>query len=82
MKYLYHLYGQYNKSKKSIKMAAIYKLQVRITKFLMYIHGGHMCICVPNMKFLCLTLYQWGCAQTTTPIPMTMMLTPTMTDKA
>ena len=38
-------------------MAAIKKLQVRITKYLMCIHGRHRCIYVPNMKFLCLT--QW-----------------------
>ena len=25
---------------------------------LMCIYGGHRCICVPNMKFLCLTLWQ------------------------
>ena len=24
----------------------------------MCLHGGHMCICIPNMKFLCLTLCQ------------------------
>ena len=24
----------------------------------MCIYGGHMCICIPNMKFLCLTMYQ------------------------
>ena len=28
------------------------------TKYLMCIYGGHMCICVPNMKFLCVTLCQ------------------------
>ena len=33
-------------------------LQVRTTKYLMCIYGGHMCICIPNMKFLCLTLWQ------------------------
>ena len=47
-----------SKSKKSTKMAAISKLQVRITKYLMCIYGGHMCICTANMKFLCLTLWQ------------------------
>ena len=26
--------------------------------FLMCIYGGHMCICIPNIKFLCLTLCQ------------------------
>ena len=39
-------------------MAAIYKLQVRITKYLMCMYGVHMCVCVSNMKFLCLTLCQ------------------------
>ena len=24
----------------------------------MCIYGGHMCICIPNMKFLCPTLWQ------------------------
>ena len=24
----------------------------------MYIYGGHMCTCIPNMKFLCLTMCQ------------------------
>ena len=24
----------------------------------MCMYGGHMCICIPNMKFLCLTLCQ------------------------
>ena len=27
-------------------------------KYLMCIYGGHICICIPNMKFLCLTLWQ------------------------
>ena len=35
-------------------MAAISKVQVRITKYLMCIYGGPMCICIPRMKFLCL----------------------------
>ena len=39
-------------------MAAIQKLQVRITKYLMRICEGHRCICVPNMKLLCLALCQ------------------------
>ena len=52
------LYRQYSKSKKSIKMAAISKVQVRITKYLMCIYGGHMCICILRMKFLCLALCQ------------------------
>ena len=30
--------------------------KVRITKYFMCIYGGYMCICIPNMKFLCLTL--------------------------
>ena len=30
----------------------------RITKYLMCIYWGYMCICIPNMKFLCLTLCQ------------------------
>ena len=34
------------------------KLKVRITKYLMCIYGGHMCICIPNMKLLCLTMCQ------------------------
>ena len=30
-----------------------------MTKYLMCIYGrGHMCICIPNMKFLCLALWQ------------------------
>ena len=52
-----YLCGQESKSKENTKMAAILKLQVRITKYLMYIHGGHMCICIPNMKLL----YQTQC---------------------
>ena len=24
----------------------------------MCIYGGHMCLCIPNMKFLCLTMCQ------------------------
>ena len=39
-------------------MAVIQTLRIRITKYLMGIYGGHMCICLPNMKFLCLTLCQ------------------------
>ena len=31
--------------------------QVRITKYLMYIYGEQMCMCIPNMKFLCLNLW-------------------------
>ena len=50
--------GQYSKSKKSTKMAAISKVQVRITKYFMCINGGHMCICTPRMKLLYLTLCQ------------------------
>ena len=41
-------------------MAAISKLPFRITKYLMCMYGGHMCMCVPNIKFLCLTLCQRG----------------------
>ena len=33
------------------------KLQVRITKYLMCTYEGHRCTCVPNMKFVCLTLW-------------------------
>ena len=51
------LYGQDSKSKKSTKMTAIYKLHVRITKYLMCMYGGYRYICVPNMKFVCLTLW-------------------------
>ena len=40
------------------EVSMISKLQVRITKYLMCIYGGHMCISVPNMKFLCLTQCQ------------------------
>ena len=43
--------------KKSTKMAAIEKLHVRTTKCLMCIFGGHMCIIIPNMKFVSLTLW-------------------------
>ena len=39
-------------------MAAIYKLQVRIIKYLMCIYGGYMYKCIPNMKFLHLTICQ------------------------
>ena len=59
---------QNSKSKKNTKMAVIQKLHVRITKYLMSIYGGHMCICIPNMKFLCITLCQGGCTQ----MPMSM----------
>ena len=52
------LHRQYSKSKKSTKMAAIKELQVRITKYLMYIYEGHRCICVPNMNLPCLILWQ------------------------
>ena len=38
-------------------MVAIQKLQVRITKYLMYMYERHRCICIPNMKFLCLNLW-------------------------
>ena len=27
--------------------------------FLMCIYGVHICICIPNIKFLCLILCQW-----------------------
>ena len=39
-------------------MAAISKVQIRITKYLMCIYEGPMCICIPRKKFLCLTLCQ------------------------
>ena len=39
-------------------MAAIYKLQVRITKYLMCIYWKHMYLYILNVKFLCLTLWQ------------------------
>ena len=29
-----------------------------MTKYLMCTHGGHVCTCIQNMKFLCLTLCQ------------------------
>ena len=32
-------------------------LQVRITKYLLYMYGGHMCICILNMEFLRLNLW-------------------------
>ena len=44
--------GQDTKSKKSTRLVAILKLQVRITKYLMRTCGVRRCICVPNMKFL------------------------------
>ena len=50
--------GRRSNRKKNTKIAAIYKLKVRITKYLMCIYGGHMYMCVPNMKFLCLTQCQ------------------------
>ena len=50
--------GRTTNQRKTPKIAAIYKLLVRITKYLICIYGGHMCICIPNMKFLCLTLCQ------------------------
>ena len=52
------LYGQDIKSKKNTKMAAIQKLQFRITKYLMCIYGDYLWICIPKMKFLCLTQCQ------------------------
>ena len=45
-------------NKENYQNACHLKLQVRITKYLMRIYGGNMCICIPNMKFLCLTLCQ------------------------
>ena len=39
-------------------MAAIQKLPVRITKYLMCVHKGHMCICISNVKFSYVTLCQ------------------------
>ena len=44
--------------KKLPKWLPFKKLHVRITKYLMCICGGHMCICVPNIKCLCLTMCQ------------------------
>ena len=29
-----------------------------MTKYFMYMYGGHMCICIPNIKFPCPTLWQ------------------------
>ena len=52
------LYGHGNKSKKSSKWLPFKNYKVRITKYLMCIYGGHIYICIPNMKFLCLTLCQ------------------------
>ena len=49
--------GRTANQRKVPKMAAI-KLQVRITKYLMCLYGGHMCKCIPNVKLLCLTLCQ------------------------
>ena len=57
-------------------MAAIQKLEVRIIEYFMCMYGGHMCICIPNIKFLCPTIGQGGCAQMT-PM-MTSMTMPTM----
>ena len=39
-------------------MHAILKIQVKITKYLMCMYGGHMSISIPRMKFLCVTLCQ------------------------
>ena len=54
------LYGQDSKSKKQYQNGCHLKTtkKVRIIKYLMCIDGGHMCICIPNMKFLCLTMCQ------------------------
>ena len=42
-----------------------FKNYIRITKYLMCMYEGHMCIYLPNMKFLCLTLWQGeGCTDT------------------
>ena len=38
-------------------MAAISKLQVRITKYFTCVYGGPTCISIPNVKFLCLNLW-------------------------
>ena len=57
------LHGKDSKSKKSNKMTAIWKLQVKISKYFICIYQGHMDTIIPNMKFLCLTLWLGGCAQ-------------------
>ena len=51
IKFLDYLHGHENKSRKSIKLTAFSKLQVRMTKYLMCIFWGQMCIFTPNMKF-------------------------------
>ena len=48
--------GRTTNQRKVPKWLSFKNYQVRITKYLMCIYGGHMCICIPNMKFLCLTL--------------------------
>ena len=50
--------GWATNQRKVAKQLTFKKIQVRITKYLMCIYGGHMCISVPNMKFLCLTMCQ------------------------
>ena len=41
-------------------MAALQKVYVRMTKYLMCIYLEHMCIFVQNMKFLCITMWLGG----------------------
>ena len=49
--------GRIANQRKVPKWLQYLKLQVRITKYLMCIDEGHGCICVPNMKLLCLILW-------------------------
>ena len=43
--------------KKSTKMSAIKKLQIRITKYIMCIYERHKCTCLPSIKFVRLNLW-------------------------
>ena len=50
--------GETTNQRKVPKRLPFKNYKVKITKYLICICGEHMCICVPNMKFLCLTLWQ------------------------
>ena len=41
-------------------MTATYKLQVRVIKYFICTYQGHMGTFMPNMKFLCVTLWLGG----------------------
>ena len=45
-------------NQKNYQNGCHFKNTIRITKYLMCIYRGHMRICIPRIKFLCLTLCQ------------------------